>query len=75
MGGSCFCLTEVLNNVNGWEIVLVVLLFGVLPGLALGFYGGRLQTQHRYDDQMRQQKETAEARMLDIQQQQRDALR
>ena len=57
------------------EIILVTLLLGGAPGLAIGFVLGRQQMRLRHEEQLRQEKETAEARMLEMQAQQRDALR
>jgi len=51
-----------------------MLFFGIVS-LAFGFYTGRQRAQLESEERIRQQKETAEARMLELQQQQRDALR
>ncbi len=56
------------------EIVLVAVFF-----LALGTYGGyrfaKEQTQRKHEERLNQEKESAEIRLLELQAQQRDALR
>lgn len=54
--------------------IFLMLFFGIVS-LAFGFYTGRQRAQLESEERIRQQKETAEARMLELQQQQRDALR
>jgi ribonuclease Y len=59
------------------EVILLLVAFGVvgIVSLGLGRYIGQLRATHEHEEQLRQMKETAEARMLDLQAQQRDALR
>jgi ribonuclease Y len=62
--------------VNGIEVLLIFLIFvfGAIS-LAFGIYTGQQRAQLQYEERMRQAKEAAEARMLELQEQQRDALR
>jgi len=64
--------------VNAFEIVLIALV-AVIGGLCAGTFGGMLyareSTQRKHAEQLNQQKESAEARLLELQAQQRDALR
>jgi len=60
--------------VNPVLAIFLMLFFGIVS-LAFGFYTGRQRAQLESEERIRQQKETAEARMLELQQQQRDALR
>src|SRR5579859_1653177 len=55
-------------------LVIVILVFGVVS-FVIGGYVGQTRERSRYGERLSQQKETAEARMLELQQQQRDALR
>ena len=62
---------------NGAE-VLLMLFFGAVSLVIGGFAGiryGMQQAKLQHEEQMRREKENAEARLLDLQQQQRDALR
>ncbi|HKV86299.1 MAG TPA: Rnase Y domain-containing protein, partial [Ktedonobacterales bacterium] len=58
-----------------WAVILLVVVLGVLPGVVVGFVFGQQQARIRHQEQLQQMKETAEARMLELQEQQRDALR
>ncbi len=60
---------------NIWVAIAAVVVAGVLPGLLLGFFIGQQRTELHHREQLDQVKETAEARLLELQQQQRDALR
>ncbi len=64
---------EVNLGVNPLEIVLVLLCLGI--GAVAGFFYGQQTAEKRQSDRMLRQKDEAEARLLEIQQQQRDALR
>ena len=63
---------------NAFEIVLIALV-AVIGGLCAGTFGGMLyareSTQRKHAEQLNQQKESGEARLLELQAQQRDALR
>ncbi len=62
---------------NGAE-VLLMLFFGAVSLVIGGFAGiryGMQQAKLQHEEQMRREKENAEARLLDLQQQQRDVLR
>ncbi|HEX6818506.1 MAG TPA: ribonuclease Y [Ktedonobacterales bacterium] len=58
-----------------WAVILLVVLLGVMPGIVVGFIFGQQQARIRHQEQLQQMKDTAEARMLELQEQQRDALR
>jgi ribonuclease Y len=64
--------------VNTFVAVLIALV-ALIGGLAAGTVGGMLfareSTQRKHAEQLNQQKESAEARLLELQAQQRDALR
>jgi ribonuclease Y len=64
--------------VNAIAVVLIALV-SVIGGLCAGTFGGMLyareSTQRKHAEQLNQQKESAEARLLELQAQQRDALR
>ena len=61
---------------NGTDIFLVVLIFvfGAIS-LAVGIYLGQQRSRLMHEEQLGQMKESSEARMLELQQQQRDVLR
>lgn len=56
-------------------VILAVPLLGVVPGFIFGQKYGRQQMQLTYEEKMRQAKDTAEARLLELQEQQSQALR
>jgi ribonucrease Y len=60
---------------NGWEVILAVLFLGVLPGLLVGGVVGLLWTRSRHSEELRQEKESFEARLVTLQQEQATALR
>ncbi|MGZ3581628.1 MAG: ribonuclease Y [Ktedonobacterales bacterium] len=71
-------LAEVCNTVTTGEVLLFVVaivVFGVVPGAAIGYFYAKEQVQRKHEEQLREQKEVAEARLLELQRQQRDALR
>ncbi|HEX6818548.1 MAG TPA: Rnase Y domain-containing protein, partial [Ktedonobacterales bacterium] len=61
---------------NGTDIFLVVLIFvfGAIS-LAVGIYLGQQRSRLMHEEQLGQMKESSDARMLELQQQQRDVLR
>ncbi len=62
-------------TLNLVELFLLVLVFGVAPGIALGIYLGRQQTKSQHEEEMRQATEQFDARLIEMQDQQRQALR
>jgi ribonucrease Y len=55
--------------------LVTVLLLGVLPGFLVGAYVGWHQANQRHLKQSREEREAADVHMMELQQQQRDALR
>ena len=56
-------------------ITLGILVLGVLPGLAIGMIYGQQRQQLTLEEKLRQDRESAQARLVDMQEQQREALR
>ena len=59
---------------NPFEIVLLIFGIGVLPGVAFGYFFGRQRTQTQHAEKMLEVTENAEARLLTLQEEQRQTL-
>ncbi len=54
---------------------LILLVAGALVALFIGYFYGRTQNKERYEASLRLQKEASEQRLLEVQLEQREALR
>ncbi|HEU5229034.1 MAG TPA: ribonuclease Y, partial [Ktedonobacteraceae bacterium] len=64
-----------MSNISEVVLIIVALLIGALSAVFFGFYFGLTRNKEKFEESLRAEKEASERRLLEIQNQQHEALR